>query len=1047
MKRISAITLTLILAITLFAASGTESLAASKPGKVTGVSAKAASSSSINLKWKKVKSAQRYQIYKVTKKGNKKIATVKGASKNTYTVKGLKSGTRYYFRIKAVNKNKITGAFSKKVSAKTAIKPKKVTGVSAKEASPDSVYLTWNKVKGASGYQIRMATEQGSETTVTVKGASNRSYIVKDLKSGATYRFRIRAFNNTKEYGAFSETVSVSLFKKDADESQDPYKTDAEGNQYLEKSVDVYRAIENGENTKDGKITLRFYKELPNVPYVSVRDHYATVMKNSKKFNDPQMKVEKQTDGTYLLTSETGKAVVDVEKDTLTTDDLMSFINQYTVLKKDDGCTTSSSLPFCRTISTQYEKKEVSYDMGKYSIDVHGEAEDVYFPAATLSDLGADTFMHYSTYNGANFYCNENVDAAFVNTNEDDFYGVRLKNAADGGTRPKDLAEFSYNELCFSIDYFHGKPGKETIHEDLTKSGLDAALKKLGEPGEKVIELLKSSDYADYFAGISKLQLLLEDGGHTQVTTISNQAMSDKELGNKYQAVNRKIDPLFEGLDSNVKASEEKEQIQIARKAQRKEILKSEDGSQTYIRKGDTAICILDEFDVKIRDVWEEYYAGNVEKPAPDNIEEGLKPDPVLIVMEAVGKAEADPEVKNLIIDISNSRGDETDEMIAVIAMLTGNRIVTTHTKNAYTGVVTETTTEVDCNLDKKFDENDNLKHGLNIGVLTSSYSYSCGTGFSMYMKESGIPILGEKTGGGSCRSELFATPEGFIFSASSGLVSFSEASGKTYDEGVPVDTDLLQYNNDGSVKEITMVVPGNQDYPEDGNITVTMPDYSEFYNIDRLSKEMKSFFGTEFNYFAIGNSITRHGVCEYWWNDTGGMAASTVEKDYVHRVSSHLEEEHGEVHTFAYNFSRWEKTTERAETLKYLDPYLDSGLNLVTVQLSENASNLETFEEDFSELIKHIRERAPEAQIIIIDDFWAAGDKSDIKKRVASINGLAFADLGSIKGKPEYQCGLGTVVYDPEGGPHIVEHSGVAGHPGDLGMEYIANAVIDLLK
>ena len=203
----------------------------------------------------------------------------------------------------------------------------------------------------------------------------------------------------------------------------------------------------------------------------------------------------------------------------------------------------------------------------------------------------------------------------------------------------------------------------------------------------------------------------------------------------------------------------------------------------------------------------------------------------------------------------------------------------------------------------------------------------------------------------------------------------------------------------------------------------------------------------TEFDYFAIGNSITRHGVCEYWWNDTGGMAASTVEKDYVHRVTAYLEEKYGEVHAFAYNFSRWEKTTERAETLNYLDPYLYPELDLVTLQLSENATNMETFEEDFSELVNYIREKAPEAQVIIIDDFWAAGDKADIKKRIADINGLAFADLSSIKGNADYQCGLGTVVYDPEGGSHIVEHKGVAGHPGDLGMEYIANAVIALLE
>lgn len=158
------------------------------------------------------------------------------------------------------------------------------------------------------------------------------------------------------------------------------------------------------------------------------------------------------------------------------------------------------------------------------------------------------------------------------------------------------------------------------------------------------------------------------------------------------------------------------------------------------------------------------------------------------------------------------------------------------------------------------------------------------------------------------------------------------------------------------------------------------------------------NYSDTAFNYLAIGNSITRHGVCDYWWNEIG-MAASTKENDYVHRISSYLEEEYGEVCAYAYNFYIWEaQAADRAETLDLLDPHLDSRLNLVTIQLSENVSNMDTFEEDFNELVNYIHEKTPDAQIIIIDDFWATGDKSDIKERVANINGLAFVDLEAIK-------------------------------------------------
>ena len=51
------------------------------------------------------------------------------------------------------------------------------------------------------------------------------------------------------------------------------------------------------------------------------------------------------------------------------------------------------------------------------------------------------------------------------------------------------------------------------------------------------------------------------------------------------------------------------------------------------------------------------------------------------------------------------------------------------------------------------------------------------------------------------------------------------------------------------------------------------------------------------------------------------------------------------------------------------------------------------------------------------------------------------------IKGKDKYYCGMETTVYDSEGNPHTVEHSGVARHPGDEGMKWIADKSIEEVK
>ena len=214
--------------------------------------------------------------------------------------------------------------------------------------------------------------------------------------------------------------------------------------------------------------------------------------------------------------------------------------------------------------------------------------------------------------------------------------------------------------------------------------------------------------------------------------------------------------------------------------------------------------------------------------------------------------------------------------------------------------------------------------------------------------------------------------------------------------------------------------------------------------NINTLKDSDVEWSNDSYNYLAIGNSITKHPICNYWWNEIG-MAASSEDKDYVHLISSALPQPSKVV---AYNFSVWEtQSHDRAETLSLLDWYLSDKLDLVTIQLSENVSDVSTFENDYVELISYVKKGAPNAQIIVIDDFWDSGEKSMMKQLAAEQENVDFVSLEDIKEKTEYQAGLGTLVYDKDGNKHIIEHEGVAVHPGDKGMEYIAMAVEKIIE
>ena len=59
-------------------------------------------------------------------------------------------------------------------------------------------------------------------------------------------------------------------------------------------------------------------------------------------------------------------------------------------------------------------------------------------------------------------------------------------------------------------------------------------------------------------------------------------------------------------------------------------------------------------------------------------------------------------------------------------------------------------------------------------------------------------------------------------------------------------------------------------------------------------------------------------------------------------------------------------------------------------------------------------------------------------------ISGVSLKD---IQGSIDAAAGTGAVVFDPAGTPHTVENADVAAHPGDRGMQAIADRIIEALQ
>lgn len=197
-------------------------------------------------------------------------------------------------------------------------------------------------------------------------------------------------------------------------------------------------------------------------------------------------------------------------------------------------------------------------------------------------------------------------------------------------------------------------------------------------------------------------------------------------------------------------------------------------------------------------------------------------------------------------------------------------------------------------------------------------------------------------------------------------------------------------------------------------------------------------------NILFIGNSITWHDKCDAWWGQWG-MAASKKGNDYVHQTTKMLSKKYNVNFKIAL-FYYWEAMShDRAEALQLLNPILDKPYDAIVIQLGENILDYSSLTTDFDELVKFLKKHSPEAQIIIVGQYWENKEIEKIKKEICNKNNLSFIDLVELQ-KETGNAGLGTIVFGDDGKEHVIDSEGVGRHPGDIAMKDIANKICNVL-
>lgn len=185
-----------------------------------------------------------------------------------------------------------------------------------------------------------------------------------------------------------------------------------------------------------------------------------------------------------------------------------------------------------------------------------------------------------------------------------------------------------------------------------------------------------------------------------------------------------------------------------------------------------------------------------------------------------------------------------------------------------------------------------------------------------------------------------------------------------------------------------------------------------------------------------LGNSITLHGPApKIGWTGNWGMAASALDKDYVHLLLDRISKAAGGMPKVKIrNIADFERNLGDFNIRETLKEELAFEADVVILAIGENASAPKTDEDRakfataLSNLLDALKQHG-HPTLFVRSQFWQEAEKDRLLKQACADAGGNFVDIGP----------LGLVEANYARAERQIEHAGVAAHPGDKGMAAIA--------
>jgi hypothetical protein len=208
---------------------------------------------------------------------------------------------------------------------------------------------------------------------------------------------------------------------------------------------------------------------------------------------------------------------------------------------------------------------------------------------------------------------------------------------------------------------------------------------------------------------------------------------------------------------------------------------------------------------------------------------------------------------------------------------------------------------------------------------------------------------------------------------------------------------------------------------------------------------------GEPFRILVIGNSLAYSGKAEkYGWMHGSGMAASSISKDFAHLIFTKTENllPGRKISLRVARMIEFERNYERFDFAS-VDSLVGYHANIIVFQLGENVSfgkinTQELFESKYITLVNCFKKNN-NPLVICTTPFFPSFEKNEIIKKVSLATNSYLADLSHmvLLNEENYVKFERNYPGDRKGW----ERTGIGIHPGDYGMENIAQQIFIIIN